>query len=536
MTILARVKNSYKIPFSFRGINLVIASLVDRGLRIAKVALQANRLRKLDSESKKEIAKRALVSQFSDARGALMKVGQLLTASQDDSFDSLVKGIPAVELEGVLPSIEAALGKPLGSVFQSIEESDHAASLGQVHAAKLSDGKPVAVKVRYPDISDQVQAEIKLFGLMPGLGPVKEWGMDLESYKQNFKNNMDRELDYREESRIQQLFKNQLDISGLCVPSVYSDYTRPDLLVQSWESGQYIDEIVDWPVRDKRIIAEILLTTLFKSLFELGVVHGDPHKGNYYFRRDQDNAPEVVLMDFGCHIEISEQSRLAFLNLILAVSEGKSVIPLRNFTAMGFDPKKLIKLGDTLPMLCRFLFMPFTQKGLFHIQHWELEASVERLLGEKKWWFRSAGPSQLFMIMRAFQGIVQHLQTLGVSLSWQNLLLRSLCTKTLEKARTLQLQPMSEEQEVAVQDVSSLAKKLCIRVYDNEKEKVKAEVPAELALDLGNLMPDDVLASLQKSEAIDLDKIQQDLKESGLIPQNLFQHINGSKRYEVWLE
>ena len=67
-------------------------STVSRGLQIAKVAIQANRLRKSTTEEKKKIARRALASQFADARGSLMKVGQLLSSGQDDSFDELVKG------------------------------------------------------------------------------------------------------------------------------------------------------------------------------------------------------------------------------------------------------------------------------------------------------------------------------------------------------------------------------------------------------------------------------------------------------------
>ena len=187
-------------------------SMASRGLEIAKVVIQANRLRKSSDGDKKKIARRALASQFADARGSLMKIGQLLSAGEDDSFDVLVKGIPAMPLGEMIADIEQALGQPVSKVFKTIDESNHAASLGQVHQATLNNGQQVAVKVRYPDIVKLVEAEIKIFGLMPGLGPVKKWGMDLESYKQAFKSNMDRELDYYEEAKTQQLFKNKLNI------------------------------------------------------------------------------------------------------------------------------------------------------------------------------------------------------------------------------------------------------------------------------------------------------------------------------------
>lgn len=224
-----------------------------------------------------------------------MKVGQLLSAGQDDSFDELVKGIPAIPLDEVMPSIEHSLGQPVDSVFESIQESDHVAS------------------------------------------------------------------------------------------------------------------------NDRKKLDEVLLSTLFKSLFELGVVHGDPHMGNYYFRRDKNQQSEVVMMDFGCKIDIGETRRLTLLNLILAVSEDRGVIPIRNFAAMGFEVTKLANIGESLPMLSRTLFKPFLQSKEFHISHWELETAVDRLLSEKKWWFRSAGPSDLFLLMRAFQGVVEQSQMLRVS-------------------------------------------------------------------------------------------------------------------------
>ena len=511
-------------------------SMASRGLQIAKVAMHANQLRKSTTEEKKKIARRALASQFADARGSLMKIGQLLSAGQDDGFDELVKGIPAIPLDEMITEIERAIDQPVGDIFQSIQESDHAASLGQVHRAILKDGQEVAVKVRYPDIAKLVEAEIKIFGLMPGLGPVKKWGMDLESYKQVFKSNMDRELDYCEEAKTQQLFKDTLKIPGLCIPAVYPEYSYSGLMVQSWESGQYLDEVSDWPIDDKKKLGEVLLTTLFRSLFELGVVHGDPHKGNYYFRRNKNHQPEVVMMDFGCRIKIEETRRLALLNLILTISENQSVIPIRNFAAMGFDVVKLAKIGESLPMLSRCLFKPFLQSGVFHISHWELENTVERLLGEKKWWFRSAGPSDLFLLLRAFQGVVQQLQTLRVSLPWLDILRRSLDPDTIQKARSMQLSEIPQEQQIAVSDVNCLANTLCIKVSSEGREKVNARVPAELALDLESLIPSDVLDVLREDKSVDLESIQRNIVDSGIAPQTVFTHQIGIKQYEIWLE
>ena len=340
----------------------MLKQLFKRSINVANVLHNTRQLQQLDDEKQQAVARRALANQFADARGVLMKVGQIFASkTNDDSFDLLTKSIPAIPLQVLEAYLEQALGQPLSAVFKSIDESKNAASLGQVHHAVLIDGREVAIKIQYPDISEKVQAEIKLLGLMPGFGPVKKWGFDLSAYKRNFKANMDRELNYLHEAETQQLFKQKVTVTGLSVPTVYAEYSNAKILVQSWESGAYIDDISHWPAVDRKAAAEILLATLFKSLFEVGIVHGDPHKGNSYFRYDAEKKPEVVLMDYGCTIKLSEIQRLSLLKLILASTENKDISPLRYFVAMGFDADKLANIGDTLPMLCRLLFKPFIE-------------------------------------------------------------------------------------------------------------------------------------------------------------------------------
>ncbi len=508
-----------------------------RGLRLAHIALGAKKLNTMDGKDERAIARRALANQFADARGTIMKVGQLLAASDTgEHFDPLLKGIPAVCLASMTPVIEQALEQPIVSVFKSIDESTAAASLGQVHHAVLLNDEEVAVKIQYPDIADSVLSEVKLLGLMPGVGPIKKWGFDLGSYKNTFKNNMDRELDYQTEAASQLRFGVQVDVAGLKVPIIHTEYTRANLLIQSWEQGDYIDDISHWPNPDRKRIGEILLGTLFKSLFEAGIVHGDPHLGNSYFRYDENQQPQVVLMDYGCTIEVNEIQRLSLLKLILSTIEDLDTSPLRYFSSLGFDAAKLAKIGDTLPMLCRILFKPFAEIGRFPLAKWQLDSSFNQLLGERRWWFRSAGPSELFLIMRAFQGTVQQLQILKASVSWSQILRQSVSTETMNKARNLVLPRIAQEDLIATNSISALANRLRVAVKTNEQQTVNVALPAEMALDLKTLVPEDVLSQLEKNQTIDLDQIQQSIIDSGIAPQCVFNFEEGEKEYSVWLE
>ncbi len=506
-------------------------------LRFAKIGMAVAKTKNIANPEQHNIAKRALALHFADARGTTMKLGQLLAAAaSDDNFDALLKGIPAVPLAIMGPVIADALGAPLDTVFASIEESTNAASLGQVHSARLLNGEQVAVKVQYPDIATRVNAEIGLLGLMPGIGPVKQWGFDLVAYKLSFKANMDRELNYLAEAKNQQTFQQDVRLEGLTVPRIYPEYSSEKLLVQSWHDGEFIDGISHWPQADRRRAGEIVLGTLFKSLFEAGIVHGDPHLGNSYFRHDQNRQVEVVLMDYGCTIELSKSQRLALLKLILATSENKLTHPLRYFAALGFDAEKLAKIGDALPMLCRLLFKPFCQSEAFSTQTWEIEKPVKHLLNERRWWFRSAGPAQLLLILRAFQGITQQLSTLKTTVSWSGLLHLHLSPELIQQARALELPPLPEEQNINTHSIASLAKTLKVRVLKNGRQTVNVTLPAEMFLEIETLIPEDVLALLARDNTVDIAAIKQAVLDTGLAPQAVFSIHNGEKEYSVWLE
>ena len=506
-------------------------------IRLAKIGAKVVKTKTTINPLQRQIAQRALALQFTDARGVTMKLGQLLAAStSDESFDTLVKGIPAIPLTTMTPVIEDAIGSPLEQVFTRIDESNSAASLGQVHRAQRLNGEYVALKVQYPDIAARVGAEIGLFGLMPGIGPVKKWGFDLEAYKTSFKANMERELDYRSEAESQQRFREQVTLKGLTVPRIYPEYCTEKLLVQSWHEGDFIDGITHWSSADRRRAGEIILGTLFKSLFDVGLVHGDPHLGNSYFRHDDTGEVEVVLMDYGCTIELNKNQRLALLKLIIATSENSLAHPLRYFAALGFDAEKLSKIGDALPMLCRLLFKPFCQHDAFATQTWQIEKPIKQLLNERRWWFRSAGPAQLLLILRAFQGITQQLNTLGTSVSWSAILLQNLSSETLQQARDFTLPALPEEQNISTRSVASLANTLKVRVLKNGKQTVNVTLPAEMFLEIETLIPEDVLALLAVDNKIDIAAIKQAVLDSGLAPQAVFSINNGEKEYSVWLE
>ena len=479
----------------------------------------------------KVAAQRALAGLLADARGIPMKVGQFLaSATESDCFDGLARGIEPYPLETIRPEIERALGGPLEAHFTHFEPEATAASLGQVHRATLHTGEEVAVKVRYPDIARAVDAELRLAKLIPGLGPVRTWGFDLDAYKRVLYDDLQTELDYDAERRRQEGYCARMNVGGLVVPRTFPDLSSNSLLVQSWEEGLFLDDIKNWPREDCTHVGLILICTLFQSLFVHGEIHGDPHIGNYRYRRSAAGTPEVVLLDYGCTIPIDPTARLALLKLILGTLENDDTAPMQCFRAMGFDTAKLESIQTVLPALCQVLFEPFTDHGPFSVRHWALGKRVDNLLGELKWWFRSAGPANLLLLMRAFHGLVMQLDALEINLPWQPILFRVVDADLCQAARALQL---PEAPDTAT--FRSLARYLRVQVLEDGRQVVSVTFPATQAAVLEEIVPEDTRAKIDAA-GLDLAAIKKRACASGLCPQSLFEFQQGNRRYRVWLE
>ncbi|MDO9269566.1 MAG: AarF/UbiB family protein [Methylobacter sp.] len=514
-----------------------ILNTAKRGLQFFRIGLAAKKLQRTQNETERLLAKQALAGLFADARGITMKVGQLFAGTDGTTpFQELVEGIEPLPLKAMIPQLEMELGQKVKTVFRSIDKAIAAASLGQVHLAELKNGDKVAVKIRYPDIADAVDAELRLVGLMPGVGPVNRWGFDLDAYKKSLRDNMHRELDYRSEAQRQDYFGRTVQVRGLKVPDVYKDLCSERVLVQSRAEGVLIYKVSDWSEQDRLAIGQTLMMTLFKSLFVAGEVHGDPHPGNVFYSHDENGLPLVTLLDYGCTISIAEPRRLALLKLIVGCRERSPVKPLDCFAALGFDSKKLASISGSLPALCQILFRPFLLNHAFNPDEWQLGQGVNDLLGDYRWWFRSAGPSDLFLLMRAFQGLIQQLQQLDVRLPWWTLLRQAVGPELIQQAMAYELPAIKHESAVMTLSFDQQATMLCVRVTESGEQRVSVKMPAEAVLDLEHLIPEDVLARIISSGTIDLKQLGESIRANGIIPQQLFVFEDGRKTYRVWLE
>ena len=146
------------------------------------------------------------------------------------------------------------------------------------------------------------------------------------------------------------------------------------------------------------------------------LLHADPNPGNLRLRRDA-SAVTVVQYDHGCMFELSPERAAALRQLVLDLRRG-SGSSIANLTAVGFERAKLMHLEAHVTRVLAIVLAPLLMPGAHAAGTWHPAHDLNQLLGADRWWFRAAGSPELFLLTRAFGGLVRHLQHLDARVDW----------------------------------------------------------------------------------------------------------------------
>ena len=246
-----------------------------------------------------------LRSALGGLKGPLMKAAQLLATIPDAlppeyarELAQLQSNAPAMGWAFVRRRMATELGPDWQAKFTRFDkEASFAASLGQVHHAVLPAGRDVAVKLQYPDMASALEADLNQLKLVFAVGQRFDPAIRTDEIHAEITNRLREELDYRREARHIDLYRHMLrDEPRVHVPEVVADYSTDRLITMSWLSGE---PLLDWKKRsqeERDALAVNMFRAWYVPFYSYGVIHGDPHLGNYTVREDAS----VNLMDFGC--------------------------------------------------------------------------------------------------------------------------------------------------------------------------------------------------------------------------------------------
>jgi predicted unusual protein kinase regulating ubiquinone biosynthesis (AarF/ABC1/UbiB family) len=243
-------------------------------------------------------------------RGLAAKVGQMLSyvdgvlpEGQREHYETALKALraaaPRSPWHQVRELIEAELGAPLSELFADFEEEPFAsASIGQVHRARLHDGRAVAVKVQHPGITEAIEADLGNAGALQGMvSLLAPRGVDPKAAFAEVARRFREELDYGLEAEHQRAFAclHQGDPT-IRIPAVIGERSARRVLTSELAVGESLELAAQLPEAARRQHAETLWRFVFKSNLIAGMFNADPHPGNYLFAADGT----VTFLDFGC--------------------------------------------------------------------------------------------------------------------------------------------------------------------------------------------------------------------------------------------
>ena len=277
---------------------------VGSSLSGAGVAFAANRF--LGGDEGDERTARALASALGKTKGPLMKVAQILSTIPDllppeyaDELSQLQAQAPPMGWAFVKRRMRAELGPDWQERFTDFgKEAAHAASLGQVHRATLPDGREVACKLQYPDMSSAVESDVGQLKSLLGMFRRFDGSIDPEEIVEEISDRLREELDYKRERKAMNLYREMLGEKDFVhIPAPIDELSTDRLLTMEWVNGKPLTAYEGASQEVRNGIAKRLYWTWWLPMTQYAVIHGDPHLGNYQVTNGGEG---LNLLDFGC--------------------------------------------------------------------------------------------------------------------------------------------------------------------------------------------------------------------------------------------
>ncbi|MEQ1696883.1 MAG: AarF/ABC1/UbiB kinase family protein [Hyphomicrobiaceae bacterium] len=343
------------------------------GAVAARVA--AGRLFGRDRDNQSDAA--ALAAALGGLKGPLMKVAQLLSTIPEAlppeyarELSQLQSNAPPMGPGFVRRRMMSELGPDWAARFGSFDEQSAAsASLGQVHRATSPDNRPLAVKLQYPDMQSAVEADLNQLRVIFALHARMGAGVDTRQMLEEIGERLREELDYTLEARHMQLYELIFKDHGeVRIPAFEPALSTARLLSMSWLGGRPLLDYKDAPLEDRNRLADAMYRAWWYPFSHYGVIHGDPHLGNYTVFEDSAHATGaplgtptgINLLDFGCirKFPVSFVQGVVDLYRGLLANDRAQIVHAYEtwgFTGLNGD------LIDALSIWARFIYGPLLE-------------------------------------------------------------------------------------------------------------------------------------------------------------------------------
>lgn len=289
-----------------------------------------------------------LVSVLGELKGAATKLGQFVALVDQSTFPEEARRVLARLLsqaphrmtrDQAAEVVARELGRPPEEIFRDFsEEPIAAASMGQVHAARLPDGREVVVKIQYPGVEKSIESDLSNVGLLAKGLSLAGGLLDGRIYLDEIAETLRRELDYREEARQLEEYRAAARpwADRLAVPEVIEPFSAQRVITLERFRGPTLFEFAQDESRSdeaRLAIAVRLCEAIWGPFLRERLIHADPHPGNYIVLPDG----RLGVLDFGATKRLSVPFAIAYWRLVKVALAGGQADILALLTSAGFD-------------------------------------------------------------------------------------------------------------------------------------------------------------------------------------------------------
>ncbi len=336
------------------------------GTNVGAVAARVAGSRLLGYDLDREKSAAELAKALGGLKGPIMKAAQLLSTIPEAlppeyarELAQLQSAAPPMGPAFVRRRMQAELGPDWQTRFKSFElASTASASLGQVHRAVAHDGRALAVKLQYPDMQSAVEADVTqlkvVFAIHARMDPAVETGEILKEISARLREELDYGLEARHTALYRLIFR---DDPLIRVPEIVPELSTRRLLAMTWLEGRRLLDYKSAPVEDRNQIARAMFRAWWFPFSHYGVIHGDPHLGNYTIFEEEGRPAGINLLDYGCMRTFAPKFVGGVVDLYRGLHEGDEARIVHAYETWGFTglSKELI---DVLNIWARFIYGP----------------------------------------------------------------------------------------------------------------------------------------------------------------------------------
>jgi predicted unusual protein kinase regulating ubiquinone biosynthesis (AarF/ABC1/UbiB family) len=340
------------------------------GANVGGVAarIAGRRLFGLDPERDKDAA--ALAAALGGLKGPIMKVAQLLAtipealpAEYVAELGQLQSQAPPMGWPFVRRRMAAELGPDWEARFASFEHAAAAsASLGQVHRASSHDGRALAAKLQYPDMQSAVEADLAQLGVLFSIHRRMSPAIETSEMLKEIAARLREELDYDLEARHMRLYALVFKDDPLIrVPEILPELSTKRLLTMTWLSGGRLLDYTGRPLEERNQIARAMFRAWWYPFSHYGVIHGDPHLGNYtVFEDGEGQAAGINLLDYGCMRSFAPKFVQGVVDLYHGLLRNDRALVVHAYETWGFGGLSN-ELIDILNIWANFIYGPMLE-------------------------------------------------------------------------------------------------------------------------------------------------------------------------------